>query len=93
MRRLFVIQLIYNVNDLSGFILHCSTLHFLIYFERIEEDGIPSGDKEDAVVSRIERIVRDELNCAMPFDEQTMEHVRALIGAYSSLLIENYSQR
>jgi hypothetical protein len=85
--------LIYSVNDLSGFILHCSTLHYFIYFAHIEEDGIPSGDKEDAVVSRIERIVRDELNCAMPFDEQTMEHVRALIGAYSSLLIENYSQR
>jgi hypothetical protein len=82
-----------NINDVTGFILHCSTRHYFFYFERIEEDGIPTDDKEDAVVSRIEQIVRNELHCAMTFDEQTMEHVRALIGAYSSLLIENYSQR
>lgn len=54
---------------------------------------MPSDDKEDAVISRIENIVRDKLHCPMPFEEQTMEHIRALVGAYSSLLIENYSKR
>lgn len=83
----------YNSFNLQYLSYFTAQFFIVINFELVEEDGIPCDDKEDAVVSRIEHIVRDKLNCAVPFDEQTTEHVRALIGAYSSILIENYSQR
>jgi hypothetical protein len=59
----------------------------------VEEDGVASAEKLDPVVLRIERIVRDQLNCTVPFDNQTMDHVGALVGAYLDLSMENYRQR
>ena len=83
----------HNPSDVCEYTFHYRTHNYFFQFNRVEEDGISCDDKEDALISRIEHIVRDKLHCDMPFDEQTMEHVRALVGAYSSLLIENYSQR
>jgi hypothetical protein len=60
---------------------------------KIEEEGEASEEKHDQVVEKIENILRDQLHCLLSFDEQTMEHIRALVGAYLSLLLENYEQR
>ena len=68
-------------------------LRLLILLMKTEEEGEPSEDKKDQVIEKIENILRDQLHCSLPFDEQTMEHIRALVGAYLSLLLENYEQR
>ena len=57
------------------------------------EDGFPSDDQHDLISLRIQLILTDELLCTIPFDEQTMEHIRALVGAYLALLTENYEHR
>ena len=68
-------------------------LRLLILLMKTEEEGEPSEEKKDQVIEKIENILRDQLHCSLPFDEQTMEHIRALVGAYLSLLLENYEQR
>ena len=68
-------------------------LRLSILLMKTEEEGEPSEDKKDQVIEKIENILRDQLHCSLPFDEQTMEHIRALVGAYLSLLLENYEQR
>ena len=50
-------------------------------------------DIDDHLVARIERIKSEQLKCNIPFDNQTMDHVGALIGAYLELSMENYRQR
>ena len=50
-------------------------------------------DSTDPLVARIERIKREELNCFVPFDNQTMDHIGALVGAYLDLSMENYKYR
>ena len=78
-----------------------SSIHLLKQYDHdnsysstiIEEEGEPSEEKHDQVIEKIENILRDQLHCLLPFDEQTMEHIRALVGAYLSLLLENYEQR
>lgn len=57
------------------------------------DEGIASADMNDRLVARIERIKVDQLNCVIPFDIQTMDHIGALIGAYLELSMENYRQR
>ena len=57
------------------------------------EEGFPSEDEHDLLSLRIQLILTDELLCTIPFDEQTMEHIRALVGAYLALLTENYEHR
>ena len=44
-------------------------------------------------MARIERIKSEQLKCNIPFDNQTMDHIGALIGAYLELSMENYRQR
>lgn len=57
------------------------------------EEGFPSDDQHDLISLRIQRILTEELLCTIPFDEQTMEHMRALVGSYLALLTENYDHR
>lgn len=58
-----------------------------------EEEGIGAIDGADPLVARIERIKREQLNCYIPFDNQTMDHIGALVGAYLDLSMENYKYR
>ena len=58
-----------------------------------EEEGIGAIDIADPLCARIERIKREQLNCFIPFDNQTMDHVGALVGAYLDLSMENYKYR
>lgn len=62
-------------------------------FTILVEDGFSLVDQHDLISLRIQLILTDELLCTTPFDEQTMEHMRALVGAYLALLTENYENR
>lgn len=70
-----------------------SVKFFAHFFFILVEDGFPLDDQHDVISLRIQLILTDELLCTTPFDEQTMEHVRALVGAYLALLTENYEHR
>lgn len=58
-----------------------------------EIDGEESEDKLDPTIPMVEGILKDQLKCQIPLDRQTMEHVVALVGAYTNLLLENYQGR
>lgn len=58
-----------------------------------ETEGEESEDKLDPTIPMVESILKDQLKCQIPLDRQTMEHVVALVGAYTNLLLENYQGR